>query len=163
MRIFIIGMPGSGKTTIARHLASALNYTYIDLDGWIERDSLMFVDEIFDRYGEEKFRALETKMLKELPLDNIVVATGGGIVIKKENKALMDGITFFLDTDIDVIRKRLETDYQRPLLKTKSLEQLFDERYLKYQDFASAVVNNNYDIDQTVKVILNYIKNEEYK
>jgi shikimate kinase len=156
-------MPGSGKTTIARHLASALNYTYIDLDGWIERDSLMFVDEIFDRYGEEKFRALETKMLKELPLDNIVVATGGGIVIKKENKALMDGITFFLDTDIDVIRKRLETDYQRPLLKTKSLEQLFDERYLKYQDFASAVVNNNYDIDQTVKVILNYIKNEEYK
>ena len=163
MRIFIIGMPGSGKTTIARHLASALNYTYVDLDGWIERDSLMFVDEIFDRYGEEKFRALETKMLKELPLDNIVVATGGGIVIKKENKALMDGITFFLDTDIDVIRKRLETDYQRPLLKTKSLEQLFDERYLKYQDFASAVVNNNYDIDQTVKVILNYIKNEEYK
>jgi shikimate kinase len=163
MRIFIIGMPGSGKTTIARHLATALNYTYIDLDGWIERDSLMFVDEIFEKHGEEKFRALETKMLKELPQDNIVVATGGGIVIKKENKALMDGIKFFLDTDLDVIKKRLETDYQRPLLKTKSLETLFDERYLKYQDFADAVVNNNYDIDQTVKVILNYMKNEEYK
>lgn len=163
MRIFIIGMPGSGKTTIARHLATALNYTYIDLDGWIERDSLMFVDEIFERYGEEKFRTLETKTLKELPKDNIVVATGGGIVIKKENKELMEGIKFFLDTDLDVIRKRLETDYQRPLLKTKSLEALFDERYLKYQDFADAVVNNNYDIDQTVKVILNYMKNEEYK
>jgi len=163
MRIFIIGMPGSGKTTIARHLATALNYTYIDLDGWIERDSLMFVDEIFEKYGEEKFRALETKMLKELPQDNIVVATGGGIVIKKENKALMEGIKFFLDTDLDVIKKRLETDYQRPLLKTKSLDTLFDERYLKYQDFADAVVNNNYDIDQTVKVILNYMKNEEYK
>jgi len=163
MRIFLIGMPGSGKTTIARHLAKALNYTYIDLDGWIERDALMFVDEIFDRYGEEKFRALETKGLKELPLDNIVVATGGGIVIKKENKELMKGITFFLDTDLEVIRKRLEMDYQRPLLKKKSLETLFDERYLKYQDFATAVVNNNYDIDQTVKVILNYIKNEEFR
>lgn len=163
MRIFLIGMPGSGKTTIARHLATALNYTYIDLDGWIERDALMFVDEIFEKLGEDKFRSLETKVLAELNQDNIVVATGGGIVIKKENKTLMNGIKFFLDTDIDVIKKRLETDYQRPLLKTKSLEQLFDERYLKYQDFADAVVNNNYDIDQTVKVILNYMKNEEYK
>ncbi|MDX9691222.1 MAG: shikimate kinase [Acholeplasmataceae bacterium] len=163
MRIFLIGMPGSGKTTIARHLATALNYTYIDLDGWIERDALMFVDEIFEKLGEDKFRSLETKVLAELNQDNIVVATGGGIVIKKENKTLMNGIKFFLDTDIDVIKQRLETDYQRPLLKTKSLEQLFDERYLKYQDFADAVVNNNYDIDQTVKVILNYMKNEEYK
>ena len=163
MRIFLIGMPGSGKTTIARHLAKELNYQYVDLDGWIERDAIMFVDEIFERYGEEKFRALETKMLKELPQDNIVVACGGGIVTKKENKELMKGLTFFLDTDLDVIKKRLEQDYQRPLLKKKSLDQLFDERYLKYQDFANAVVNNNYDIDQTVKVLVKYVKNEESK
>ena len=163
MRIFLIGMPGSGKTTIARHLAKELNYQYVDLDGWIERDAIMFVDEIFERYGEEKFRSLETKMLTELPEDQIVVACGGGIVTRKENKALMNGLTFFLDTDLNVIRTRLEADYQRPLLKQKSLDQLFDERYLKYQDFADVVVNNNYDIDQTVKVLKKYVMNEENK
>jgi len=72
----------------------------------------------------------------------------------------MNGIKFYLDTDIDVIRKRLETDYQRPLLKSHSLEQLFDDRFMKYQDFADAIVSNNYDVETTVKVILNYLKNE---
>ena len=76
---------------------------------------------------------------------------------------MQKGVTFYLDTDVEVIKQRLETDYQRPLLKLKTLEQLYDERFLKYQDFATAIVNNNYDVDQTVKVLLNYLKNEEYK
>jgi shikimate kinase len=156
-------MPGSGKTTIARNLAKALNYAYIDLDGWIERDAKMFIEEIFEKYGEDKFRELETEMLNKIPKDDCVVSCGGGIVTKKENKELMTGVTFYLDTDLDVIKQRLDTDYQRPLLKTKTLEQLFDERYLKYQDFADAVVSNNHNIDDTVRVILNYMKNEEYK
>lgn len=163
MRLFLIGMPGSGKTTIARNLAKALNYAYIDLDGWIERDAKMFIEEIFEKYGEDKFRELETEMLNKIPKDDCVVSCGGGIVTKKENKELMTGVTFYLDTDLDVIKQRLDTDYQRPLLKTKTLEQLFDERYLKYQDFADAVVSNNHNIDDTVRVILNYMKNEEYK
>jgi len=160
MKIYLIGMPGSGKTTIARNLAKALGYTYIDLDGVIERDAHLFIEEIFEKYGEAKFRELETEALTKIPTDEVVVACGGGVVIKKENKELMDGIKFYLDTDLDVIKERLETDYHRPLLKTKTLEQLFDERYFKYQDFADAVVSNNYDVEQTVKVILNYIKNE---
>jgi shikimate kinase len=163
MRLFLIGMPGSGKTTVARNLAKALGYVYIDLDGWIERDAKMFIEEIFEKYGEDKFRELETEMLSKIPTDKCVVSCGGGIVTKKDNKALMTGIKFYLDTDLEVIKKRLETDYQRPLLKTKSLEQLFDERYLKYQDFADAIVSNNHDVDETVGVILNYMKNEEYK
>lgn len=164
MKIYLIGMPGSGKTTIALKLAKALGYTYVDLDGMIEKDAHMFIEEIFEKYGEEKFRTLETQALKKCPSDqNLVIACGGGIVTKKENKALMDGVKFYLDTDIEIIKKRLEDDYQRPLLKKKTLEQLFDERYLKYQDFADAVVSNNYDIDQTVKVLINYMENEEYK
>jgi len=160
MKIYLIGMPGSGKTTIARKLAQQLNYAYIDLDGMIEKDAKMFIEFIFEKYGEEKFRALETSALKEINQDNVVVACGGGIVTKKENKVLMDGIKFYLDTDIEIIKKRLETDYQRPLLKSHSLEQLFDDRYMKYQDFADAIVSNNYDVETTVKVILNYLKNE---
>jgi shikimate kinase len=160
MKIFLIGMPGSGKTTIARNLAKELSYDYIDLDGMIEKDAKMFIEFIFAQHGEKKFRELETHALTQINQDNVVVACGGGIVTNKENKLLMNGIKFYLDTDIDVIRKRLETDYQRPLLKSQSLEQLFDDRYLKYQDFADAVVSNNYDVEMTVKVILNYLKKE---
>jgi len=69
MKIYLIGMPGSGKTTIARKLAKQLNYTYIDLDGMIEKDAKMFIEFIFEKYGEEKFRALETSALKEINQD----------------------------------------------------------------------------------------------
>ncbi|BCR35667.1 shikimate kinase [Mariniplasma anaerobium] len=163
MNIYIIGMPGSGKTTIAKQLAKNLNYTYIDLDAMIEKDSLMFIEEIFEKYGEKKFRELETNALKEINCDQAIISCGGGVVTVKNNKELMKGLKLYLDTDITVIKKRLESDYQRPLLKQTTLEQLYDDRFLKYQDFADAIINNNYDIDQTVKVIENYLKNEEYK
>jgi shikimate kinase len=163
MNIYIIGMPGSGKTTIAKQLAKTLNYTYIDLDGMIEKDALMFIEEIFEKYGEKKFRELETKALKQIKCDKAIISCGGGVVTVKDNKELMKGLKLYLDTDISVIKNRLETDFQRPLLKKKTLEQLYDERFLKYQDFADAIINNNYDINQTVKVIENYLKNEEYK
>ncbi len=165
MKIYLIGMPGSGKTTIAIKLAKALGYDYCDLDGIIEKDAHMFIEEIIEKYGEEKFRELETEALGKCPDDNrnYIIACGGGIVTQQRNKALMNGVKIYLDTDIEIIKKRLELDYQRPLLKKKTLDQLFDERFLKYQDFADAVVSNNYDIEQTVKVLLNYIKNEEYK
>jgi shikimate kinase len=156
-------MPGSGKSTIARNLAKEIGYQYVDLDGIIEKDAKMFCEDIIEKYGEDKFRELESEALTKLPKGDLVVACGGGIVIKKSNKALMDGINFYLDTDLDMIKERLETDYQRPLLKQKTLEQLFDERYLKYQDFADAVVSNNYDVDMTVKVIKNYLRNEVNK
>lgn len=160
MKIFLIGMPGSGKTTIANMLAKKIGYTYVDLDGMIEKDAHMFIEEIFDRYGEKKFRQLETEAIMKLPSGNLVVACGGGVVTVKENKKYMDGLKFYLDTDIEVIKKRLETDYQRPLLKKTTLEQLFDDRYFKYQDFADAVISNNYDIETTVKVIENYLTHE---
>lgn len=161
MRLFLIGMPGSGKSTIAKKLAEKLNYQAIDLDAMIEKDAKMFIEDIFEKYGEKTFRALETEALMNLPKNDIVVACGGGIVTIKSNKELMEGIKFYLDTDLDVIKKRLETDYRRPLLKQKTLEQLFDERYFKYQDFADRIVSNNFDIDTTVKVIINYLKSEE--
>lgn len=157
MRIYLIGMPGSGKSTVGRKLAKALDMAYIDLDGMIEKDALMFVESIFETLGEKKFRELETKALKEIEGESVVISCGGGVVTVKENKILMNGIKIYLDTDLDVISNRLSKDYERPLLKQKSLEQIFDERYLKYQDFADVIVSNNVDVDETVKVIMNYL------
>ncbi|MBE0700778.1 MAG: AAA family ATPase [Acholeplasmataceae bacterium] len=162
MKIYLIGMPGSGKTTIARNLAKTLHHQYIDLDGRIEKSALLFIEEIFESYGETKFRDMETEALRNLPEDNIVVACGGGIVTKNENKTLMRGLIFYLDTDLDTIKKRLETDYQRPLLKKMSLDMLYDDRFLKYQNFADAIVSNNSDVDETVKVIMRYLKERGY-
>jgi shikimate kinase len=163
MKLFLIGMPGSGKSTIGRLLSKKLNYTFIDLDGMIEKDSLMFIDEIFEKFGEKKFRELETESLKKLPDGNLVVSCGGGIITQKENKALMEGIKIYLDTDIETIRKRLETDYVRPLLKKKSLDQLYNERYLKYVDFADAMISNDHSPEQTVDLIIEHLSKEGKK
>ena len=163
MRIFLIDMPGSGKTTIARQLAKDINYTYVDLDGMIEKNAHLFIEEIFEKYGEKKFRELESEALGLLPEGDLVVACGGGVVTVKSNKELMEGIKFYLDTDLEVIKKRLETDYHRPLLKQTTLEQLFDDRYFKYQDFADAIISNNFDVETTVKVIENYLRQEAKK
>jgi shikimate kinase len=158
MRIFLIGMPGSGKSTVGRKLSKALNYTFVDLDGMIEKDALMFIDDIFEKYGEKKFRELETEALTKLPDGDLVVSCGGGIVTKKENKALMQGLKVYLDTDLDQIRQRLENDYIRPLLKKKSLDQIYQERYLKYVDFADVMISNDKSSEQTVQLILEHLQ-----
>jgi shikimate kinase len=158
MRIYIIGMPGSGKTTVARTLAQTIDYPYIDLDGMIEKDAHMFIEEIFEHYGETKFRDLETEMLATIKEENAVISCGGGVVVNKRNKLLMEGVIIYLDVDLDIIKKRLHNDYKRPLLLTKSIEDLFDERFLKYQDFASLIVSNNHDLMQTVDSIIKRLK-----
>lgn len=147
-------MPGSGKSTVGRLLAKELKMTFVDLDGMIEKDAKMFIEEIFERYGEAKFRSLETEAMKRVPSDGCVISCGGGIVTVKENKALMQGRRIYLDTDIDIIRERLKTDYERPLLRKKSLETLYDERFLKYQDFADMIVSNDQDPEETVRMII---------
>lgn len=163
MNIYLIGMPGCGKTTIARHLAQTLNYTYIDLDGMIEKDALMFIDDIFEKYGEATFRKLETQALTRLPEGHHVISCGGGIVTQKQNKALMKGLKIYLDTDIEIIRKRLENDYQRPLLKKKSLDQLYNERYLQYVSFADVMISNDGSIEKTVERIIEHLKKEDHQ
>ena len=64
MRIYLIGMPGCGKSTLGKRLAKKLNYEFIDMDSYIEKNACMFIDEIFDAFGEEYFRALE----KNIPI-----------------------------------------------------------------------------------------------
>jgi shikimate kinase len=162
MMIYLIGMPGSGKSAIARKLSKKINFELIDLDGSIEKKALMFVDEIFEKYGEAYFRKLETKALENIKdFDQTLVSCGGGVVLVKANKALMNGFIIYIDTDIDQIRERLEHEPIRPILKKKSLETLYDERFLKYIDFADLIVSNDKDIDDAVDLIIKKLKEKQ--
>lgn len=143
-------MPGSGKSTLGQRLAERLKMPFIDLDHYIEEKSLLYIDEFFQMYGENKFREIETQSLKEVMDKEAVIATGGGIVMKKENKSLMHGLVIYIDTPIEVIEKRLKSSYQRPLLEDTSLETLYDIRFLKYQGFANKIVANHEEIKKAV-------------
>ncbi len=158
MRIYLIGMPGSGKTTIGKKLAEKLAYPFIDLDAKIEKDALMFIDDIFEKYGEKTFRRLETESLMSIEGDDAVISCGGGIVTIKDNKAKMNGYKVYLNTEIDIIKERLLDDVKRPLLRKKSLEQLYEERMLKYIDFADVIIANDHDVDKTVEAIMKHLK-----
>lgn len=158
MKIFLIGMPGSGKSTIGKLVAEKIGYTFVDLDAMIEKRALMFIDDIFEKHGEKTFRRLETEALKNLPDANLVISCGGGIVTMKENKMWMDGYKVYLDTEIEFIKERLKDDYIRPLLKKKSLEQLHQERLLKYIDFADVIISNDREQEKTVQEIIKHLK-----
>ena len=142
MRIYLIGMMGCGKSTLGRVLAKRLNYEFIDMDHYIEQKACMFIDEIFDAYGEDYFRALETNTLKEFEdLDNVIIATGGGVIKNKEHKKLMDKC-IYLYVPVSELENRLKNDTSRPLLKTKSVLEIYEERKELYDYFADIVVDN---------------------
>lgn len=159
MRLYLIGMPGCGKSTLGKRLASKLEYEFIDMDEYIERQACMFIDEIFDAYGEEYFRALEQNVLKEfLDMDNIVIATGGGVIKNKNNKKLLDGKCIYLEASMEDIKNRLETSgIVRPLLKTKSVEELYKERKDLYDYFADIKIDNS-NLELALQAIIKEIK-----
>ncbi|MDR2828348.1 MAG: shikimate kinase [Acholeplasmatales bacterium] len=161
MKIFLIGLPGSGKTTIGNALAKEIKFNYLDLDKILERNEGRLIEEIWATDGEPYFRVLEKANLKnQIPNQgNYVIACGGGIVLDIENKKYMDGLKIFLDTDINTLKTRLKSEEdKRPLMKTVSVEILHDVRYPLYKDFSDIIVTNNYDVNTTIKVIINYLK-----
>lgn len=161
MNIYLIGMPGSGKTTVGKKLAEKLGFNFIDLDAEIEKNALMFIDDIFEKYGEKTFRDLETEALINVSqLDNQIISTGGGIITKKDNKSYFNGVVIYLNTELDVIEKRIKNDFPRPLLKEKSLDQLFNERMMSYIFFATHIIDNDFELNKTVDKIMTLLKEE---
>lgn len=159
MKIYLIGMPGCGKSTLGLKLAEKLKYEFIDMDNYIEKKACMFIDEIFEAYGEKYFRELETNTLKEfMDLDNVIISTGGGIIKNKAHKELMNGLCVYLDVPLEEIEIRLnKSNVVRPLLQTKTIYQLFEERKDLYDFFADVKVDNR-NIDLAIKKICEAIK-----
>ena len=147
-RIFLVGLMGSGKTTVGKILARKLNYKFIDSDLLIEENTGVKVPLIFEYEGELGFRKREAKILSDVVAkENIVLSTGGGIVLSKDNRLLLSsfGNVIYLNADINELAKRLSNDKSRPLLqnvdvKTK-LTELLDRRSFLYKSLADYTIN----------------------
>ena len=128
-RIFLIGYMGSGKTTFGKVLSKALGYEFIDMDVYIEEQQFKSISQIFEEQGEDAFRILEQKCLKELgTFENVVIATGGGAPCFFDNMEFMNthGITAYLKLSTNEIINRLESSKKnkRPLIANLTKEEL---------------------------------------
>ena len=129
-RLFLVGPMGVGKTTIGRMLAKELGLSFVDCDHEIENRCGAAIAWIFDVEGEEGFRDRETHMLEELTgQDKILLATGGGAVLREQNRRfLMErGIVVHLDTSVDLLVKRTAKDKKRPLLQNANPRQVLEK------------------------------------
>ena len=128
LNIYLVGMMGSGKTTIGKYLAKDFGYRFLDTDTMIETIASKPISGIFQDEGEAYFRDLETKVLAELSVyTRSVISTGGGIIQEQLNWSyLRHGLVVWLDVDIEILQKRLATDKTRPLIN--QLESLLATR-----------------------------------
>ncbi|MDL2288394.1 shikimate kinase [Oscillospiraceae bacterium OttesenSCG-928-F05] len=149
MTLFLIGMPGAGKTTFGKALAAALNFPFTDLDAAVETQTGMTISALFQTGGEGAFREAESAALRGLdPAEERVAATGGGIILRPENVALLRrGRVIYIDRPLERIRGDIDRA-ARPLLKTPgALEALWRERAHLYGAAAHARVGNDGEKD----------------
>ena len=158
--IVLIGMPGSGKTTLGQDVANELNLKFVDMDYFIERSTKKSINEIFES-GEEVFRAYETKTCEVLSrLENSLISTGGGVVKKRENiDYFKDFIVVFINRPLELIVEDVDTS-TRPLLQDgkSKLINLYRERIDLYNQYADVIVINDGSISDIVSEIVEKTK-----
>lgn len=150
--IVLIGMPGCGKSSIGKMLADLTGRQFIDADAFLEQSAKMSIPDIFDKYGEGRFRKLETETLSELSKrSGLIIATGGGCVTREENYPLLhqNSTIVWIQRDID----SLPTD-GRPLSKSSNLTEMYRVRKHLYEAFSDFFVENCFDPKSTAEDIL---------
>jgi len=146
--IFLIGMMGSGKSTVGKLLSKKLSLNLIDMDKEIEQLLDMSMNKIFNEYGEKRFRLIETAFFKECSKRNdMVYSTGGGIILNTINQNILQtrGISFFLDCTTDTIINRLKNkNKNRPLFKIDNdIISLYNNRINLYKKCAHYIIDTN--------------------
>ena len=147
--LYLVGMPGAGKTSVGRQLARRMQRTFIDADHEIEARTGVGIPLIFDIEGEQGFRDRESKVIAELAHESdLVVATGGGVVLRPENRAALKqgGMVIYLHATPRLLFERTRLDPHRPLLQVadpmRKIEELFAQRDPLYREVADIVINS---------------------
>jgi shikimate kinase len=170
-RIFLIGYMGSGKTTVAKQLATKLGYSFVDMDAHIEEQQFKSVGQIFAERGEDEFRILEQKCLREVAqFDDVIISTGGGAPCFFDNMEYMNtyGTTIYLRFTADELADRLATQAaKRPLIATKTgneLRQFIADGLEKRESFyTQANYSVEGDVNSVVAKIVEIIGNHKNK
>lgn len=146
--IVLIGFMGTGKSSLGKRLAQTLGWPLIDSDVLAEKTAGRTITEIFASDGEKSFRDLETAILRSLSETfHAVISTGGGVVSREENRALLKrmGLVVWLDADEEAIFQRVSRNKKRPLLQTanprQTLHDLLEKRTPLYAEVADLVID----------------------
>ena len=168
--IVLVGPMGSGKTTVGRRLAHELKQDFFDTDHEIIDKTGVTIDHIFDIEGEEGFRERESKILENLcQMSNIILATGGGIVILSKNRKILHnvGLVVYLSSSVDQLLRRTAKSKTRPLLENstnrkKTITELLEARDLYYREVASFVVDTTRKkLHEVINLIIRESENVE--
>jgi shikimate kinase len=160
--VYLVGMPGSGKSTVGEELAGRLGVPFVDLDVEIERREGRSITEIFEAEGEAGFRAREAgELLVASTHDPAVIACGGGVVLEPANRITLrnTGTCVFLDVPLDVLASRVQPDADRPLIRAAGdLERILVEREPLYREFAAHVVDGGGDPGEVADAIVEELR-----
>lgn len=165
--IFLIGLMGTGKTTVGRQLARKLKMEFYDSDRVIEERTGADIPLIFEKEGEAGFRKREAAIIDELTQQkNIILATGGGAVLDSENRnhLVNRGTVFYLKSNLKTLIQRTSKDKNRPLLHADEssdviLQRLLDERGPLYEETADHTIETaNNSIHSVIQAIIKHLQ-----
>ena len=159
--IFLIGMMGAGKSTVGKLLANN-NISFLDIDDELEKITDMSIIDMFNYYGYDRFRLMESAFFKECSkLNQFIVSTGGGIVEYKDNQGILknNGFCIFLDCSLEELKKRIKNDTkQRPLLQKNSnstIDKIYNYRYTLYKACSHLTINVNNKTPEQIVLQIN--------
>ena len=167
MIFYLIGMMGSGKSSVGKLLANKLQFSIIDIDKEIEKDEKLSIKEIFEKKGENYFREIESKyLLRKRKLT--VVSCGGGIVLNKRNREFLrtSGYTIYLKSSIPTLEKRLLNENSRPLLDNDGLKEtlitIYNKRKRLYTSAANTtIITDRKSVKEVCELIIKKLKIEK--
>ncbi len=157
--IILVGMPGCGKSTVARILSDRTDMEWVDADAAIVKAAGKSIPDIFAQEGEEGFRTLEAKVLAELgKRSGTIIATGGGCVTRAENYPSLhqNGRIFWIQRELSQLPTK-----GRPISQSTDVKKLYDTRRPLYEAFADDTVENHRSAADTAAVILDHLTQQE--
>ena len=152
MNYYLIGMMGSGKTTIGNLLSNKLEHNFFDIDQIIEKNYKTTISNFFEIYGEEKFREIESSMLKKL--NGGIISCGGGIILNNDNISFMkdNGICILLKASTNTLKSRLNGNNSRPLLKQDEDKTKIDKIWRKRREKSLYAADYEFNTDQKTPI-----------